>query len=206
MIIDISPALSEQTAVWPGDQTLSRTLQMQLENGDSVELSSLLTTVHIGAHADAPSHFARGAEAIDQLDLSPYLGPCFVCEVKGVSLIHADHLKEAVASRCQRILVKTDSFPNPNEFNKDFTAFSQEAVSFAGENGVKLLGIDTPSVDPFDSKSLEAHQQLLAYGIRNLEGLSLAHVEVGIYELIALPLKLVGYDASPVRAVLRKSN
>ena len=105
---------------------------------------------------------------------------------------------------CIRDRFKTSTFPDPKSFNEDFAAFSPKLIEFLAKQDVKLIGIDTPSFDLFNSKDLESHQQLMKYSIRNLEGLILKGVEQGPWELIALPLKLAGFDASPVRAVLRK--
>ena len=203
MIIDISPELDEKTAVWPGDVAFSRSWQMEISQGANLDLSSISTTVHIGAHADAPSHYSGTGGSIDTVSLEPYLGPCQVIEVFGVDLIKPEHISQAKLENGSRLLFKTNSFPNPKKFNENFTALSPEVVDLMGSRGVVLVGLDTPSVDPFDSKDLEAHKKLLHHGIANLEGLLLKDVEEGFYELIALPLKLVGFDASPVRAILR---
>jgi arylformamidase len=123
---------------------------------------------------------------------------------KDSPLITPISCKKPLEQGFQRILFCTSSQPNPDEFNTDFVAFSPEAIELMGKSGVKLVGIDTPSVDPFSSKELPAHQMLHKYNMRNLEGLVLKGVPDGSYELIALPLKLKGFDASPVRAVLRR--
>jgi arylformamidase len=202
-LIDISPALAPDTAVWPGDVALRRDVQLRLENGDSVALSSVTTTVHVGAHADAPCHYRAGAAAIDEVELTAYVGPCEVVTVLGKALIEPADFADALRRGAQRLLFRTLSQPDPTRFNEDFTAFSAAAMRAMGEAGVLLVGIDTPSVDPAASKTLPAHHEMLRWNIRNLEGLVLEHVGDGAYELIALPLKLKGFDASPVRAVLR---
>jgi arylformamidase len=163
-------------------------------------------TVHIGAHADAPSHYTRDGLPIDQVDLEAYMGPCTVITVLSPKdrLIQPEHCEAALAQGAKRLIFRTLSQSDYTKFNTDFVAFSPEAVRLMGETGVKLIGIDTASVDPFDSKNLPAHHVLYQYGIRNLESLDLRHVPDGDYELIALPLKLVGFDASPVRAILRE--
>lgn len=202
MIYDISPPISESTAVWPGDVPFSRSWQCRLEEGSNIDLSSFTSTVHVGAHADAPSHYAKAAPTIDKVDLEPYWGVCQVltCDAR---LIRPQDFAPRLKPGAKRVLFRTLSQPDSRVFNEDFSSFTPEAVAYLGERGVVLVGIDTPSVDPFSSKDLPAHQMLLRYGIRNLEGLVLHHVKDGDYELVALPLRLAGFDASPVRAVLR---
>ena len=204
-IIDISPLISARTAVWPGDVPLSRAVALDMHEGHNITLSSLTATVHIGAHADAPSHFTATGAAIDVVALDAYIGPCEVvdCLAPRGGLIRAEDCAPALARGATRLLFRTLSQPDPNHFNTDFAAFSPEALEAMGAAGVVLVGIDTPSVDPFHSKDLPAHQQLARFQMRNLEGLDLRHAPAGTYELIALPLKLAGFDASPVRAILR---
>jgi arylformamidase len=206
MIYDISPPLSPRLAVWPGDTPLRREVLCDLDRGDNITLSTLHATVHLGAHADAPSHYGRGAPAIDERRLDLYLGPCQVLRVavpRG-GLITPDMVSPPF--RAERLLLATDTFPDPHAFNEDFAALSPELVVLLARHGVRLIGVDTPSVDPFTSKDLPAHHAALAHDLAILEGLVLANVPEGVYELIALPLKLVGFDASPVRAVLRTDN
>lgn len=205
-ILDISPPIAVQTAVWPGDQPLVRKVALDMASGAHLTLSSVEMTVHIGSHADAPSHFARDGMTIDQVDLEAYMGPCTVITVLSPKdrLIQPEHCQEALDRGAIRLLFRTLSQSDYTKFNTDFVAISPEAVRCMGEAGVKLIGIDTASVDPFDSKDLRAHGVLHQFGIRNLESLDLRHVPDGDYDLIALPLKLVGFDASPVRAILRE--
>lgn len=203
-IIDISPLITDQIAIWPGDTPLRRHVLCDINSGSNIDLSSINSTVHIGAHADAPRHYNKQGVTIDAVSLEPYLGTCFVHSVENKALIMPSDCKIPIAMGVKRVLFKTGSFPDPNIFNKNFSAFSPEAIETLALAGVVLVGIDTPSVDPFDSKALPAHQKLFDWNIRNLEGLVLSHVVDGIYELIALPLPLSGFDASPVRAILRR--
>jgi arylformamidase len=205
-IFDISPPISAATAVWPGDVAFRRDVQLDMNAGANLTLSSLTSTVHIGAHADAPSHYQAAAPTIDQVSLDAYIGPCTVVSVNIApgGLIEPKHCAQALQSGAKRILFRTLSQPNYQHFNTDFVAFSAAAITLMGQAGVVLIGIDTASVDPFESKNLPAHQELHRHGIRNLEGLDLSAVADGDYELIALPLRLVGFDASPVRAILRR--
>lgn len=202
MLFDISSPISENAAVWPGDVPLTRQWQSRFSEGANLDLSSVSTTVHIGAHADAPSHYHKKGVTIDQVSLEPYIGLCAVVDA-GKTCISVEDCQKALRTKQTRILFKTLSQPRWDVFNEDFAYFDPKGLRLLGEAGVVLVGIDTPSVDPFSSKDLPAHQVLFEFGMRNLEGLDLSQVPDGIYELIALPLKLSGFDASPVRAILR---
>jgi arylformamidase len=176
-----------------------------MHRGDSVTLSTLRATVHLGAHADAPSHYGPDAPAIHERDLDYYLGPCQVIHVAATrgSCIGPEAIRGAV--RAERVLLVTGTFPDPEVFNEDFASLSPELVETLHQAGVRLVGVDTPSVDPFTSKDLPAHKAFLKRDMAILEGLRLRGVPEGVYELIALPLRLAGFDASPVRAILRAS-
>ena len=203
MLYDITPPVSERLRVWPGDTPLSREILCDIARGDNLTVSTLHATVHLGAHADAPSHYGAGAPAIHERPLDLYVGPCQVVRV-GVprgACITSEAITSPVAA--ERVLFATGTYPNPDQFNQDFAALSPELIERLHARGVRLVGIDTPSVDPFDSVELPAHRACLRHDMAILEGLVLNDVPEGHYELIALPLKLVGFDASPVRAVLR---
>jgi arylformamidase len=201
MLYDISPSIIERLQVWPGDTPPRREVLLDLARGDNITLSTLHATVHLGAHADAPSHFGRTARTIDQQDLETYLGPCQVVCVEARPHERIASLPVSVVA--PRVLIATGTFPDPEHFTEDFAALAPELIGRLHDQGVRLVGIDTPSVDLFDSKDLPTHRACLEYDLAILEGLRLKHVPDGMYELIALPLKLVGFDASPVRAVLR---
>ena len=200
-ILDISPLISARIAVWPGDVPFSRFVSCVMARGDNLDLSSITTTLHLGAHADAPSHYLREGSGMADVELSPYIGPC---QVVRVSLSRGErimphHIGKILAPR---VLFRTDSFPDPNRFNEDFNSLSPGLIEHLHGQGCVLVGLDTPSVDPYESKALESHQALARTGMCNLEGLVLDQVEPGFYTLIALPLKIEGVDASPVRAIL----
>lgn len=200
-ILDISPLISPRIAVWPGDVPFSRIVNCAMELGDNLDLSSITTTLHLGAHADAPSHYLREGCGMADVELSPYLGPCQVVQVslpRGARIL-PHHVGEITSPR---VLFRTDSFPDPERFNADFNSLSPELIEILHSQGCVLVGLDTPSVDPFESIDLETHQALARTGLCNLEGLMLDQVEAGFYTLIALPLKIEGVDASPVRAIL----
>ncbi|MCO4743980.1 MAG: cyclase family protein [Proteobacteria bacterium] len=201
-IIDISPPLTPDIAVWPGDVPFSRSVACSIAEGANLDLSSITTTVHVGAHTDAPSHYKADGSGIGARSLQRYYGRCQVMRVsvgRGERVLPS-HLTAPL--REERLLIRTDSFPNPNQFNTDFAALSPALVDFAHSAGVRLLGLDTPSVDLCDDKALLSHTAIASHDMAILEGVVLSHVEDGLYTLIALPLNLPGVDASPVRAVL----
>ncbi len=208
-LIDITPRIAPDMQVWPGDTPLSREVLCDLNSGANITLSTVRATVHLGAHADGANHYGANAASIDAMPLARYIGPCHV--------IHARATRSAGGSRVSvadldfdlacimhsRVLIRTNTFPDFTQWNSDFAAFDPALIDALADRGVTLIGIDTPSVDTQEAKDLVAHARFLARDVSILEGLRLAHVEVGEYELIALPLPLVGFDASPVRAVLR---
>jgi arylformamidase len=176
---------------------------MEIERGDNVTLSTLRATVHLGAHADGANHYGTDAPAIDERSLDYYLGPC---QVVRVSVSRATRITPSILPgkiTAPRVLFATCTFPDPENWNNDFAALSAELIDFLHEHDVITVGIDTPSVDLFESKDLPAHKAILRHNMSILEGLVLKDVPNGNYELIALPLPLVGFDASPVRAILR---
>lgn len=203
MLYDITPPISEDLKVWPGDTTPRREVLLDVQRGDVVTLSTLHATVHLGAHADGPNHYGVAAPSIDQRSLEYYLGPCQVVRVDVPRRMRVTPDMLPANIEAQRVLIATGTFPDPTEFNEDFAALSPGLVDSLHIQGVRLIGIDTPSVDLFDSKDLPAHKRFLSNDMAILEGLVLNDVPPGVYELIALPLKLVGFDGSPVRAVLR---
>ena len=177
---------------------------MDMARGDNITLSTLRATMHLGAHADGPNHYGKDAPAIDERGLDYFLGPC---QVIRVGVARATRITPAMLPgevTTSRVLFATGTYPDPENWNRDFAALSVELVDFLHERGVITVGIDTPSVDLFESKDLPAHKAILRCNMSILEGLVLKDVPEGTYELIALPLPLVGFDASPVRAVLRK--
>lgn len=202
---DISPPITSELAVFPGDTPPTREVLLDMGRGDALTLSTLRTTVHLGAHLDAPSHYGRGGRTIDEQDLALCLGPCRVvrARVGRGEAITPDRLEGEVAG-VERLLVATGTFPDPTAWNTDFAAFDPACIDWLHDQGVRLIGIDTPSVDVSTSKDLPSHHRVLANDMAILEGIVLTDVAPGDYELIALPLKLVGFDASPVRAVLRE--
>lgn len=206
-LIDITPPVSPSIKVWPGDTAFSREVLCHLEKGDTVTLSTIRTTVHLGAHADGPNHYGRGCEGVGERPLQHYVGLCRVIEARaarGSRVTPGDIIGGVDQVREPRVLIRTGTFPSFEAWNSDFAALSVELVEALAARGVTTIGIDTPSVDLQESKDLPAHKAILKHDISILEGLALSAVEPGVYELIALPLKLIGVDGSPVRAVLRR--
>jgi arylformamidase len=203
MLYDITPTVSPRLGVWPGDTPASREVLCEIGRGDAVTLSTLRATVHLGAHADAPSHYSADGATIEARDLSPYLGPCEVMHVVVRPGERVGPHDVPAMLRAPRVLIATGTFPDPQRWNRDFAALGPELIDAWAAAGVVLVGIDTPSVDLMDSKELPSHAACRRHDLAILEGLVLKDVPDGVYELIALPLKLEGFDASPVRAVLR---
>jgi len=201
---DISPPISPDSPLFPGDTGYSQQWTAQIGPGCPVNLSAITMSPHIGAHADAPLHYGPGAPAIGAVDLAPYLGACRVIHAIDCGpLVRPEHLAHASERLPPRVLVRTCAVA-PTRWSPVFSAFAPETIAWLASLGVRLVGIDSQSVDPADSKTLASHQLLLAHDLRVLENLVLDDVPAGDYELIALPLKLTLADASPVRAVLRE--
>ena len=203
-IIDISPRISPRLAVFPGDTAFTREVLMDTARGDRITLSTTRATVHLGAHADAPSHYQQGGLTIDEQPLSLYVGPCELLRV-GVGpagRVRVEDLPRRPVH--ERVLLATGTAPEPEHWSANFAGIEPALVDALHQWGVRLVGIDTPSVDVADSKDLPAHARFAANDMAIIEGLVLRDVPEGVYELIALPLAIEGADASPVRAVLRR--
>lgn len=204
-IYDISLPLRDWTPVWPGDAPFSYQLSWLMEDGASVNLGKISTSVHAGTHADAPFHFCSDGRSIDELDLNAFIGPAVVADVSGEPIVTIEAIAMAEPMNGDRVLLKTGGWSDLNTFPTQFPVIAPEVPGYLSAIGVVLLGVDVPSVDEFTSKSLPNHNKLNAYGIQILESLNLADVPAGRYELIALPLKIEGADGSPVRAILRET-
>ena len=203
-IWDISPPISTASPVFPGDSPYEQHWTWQLSEQCPVNVSVLRMSPHIGAHADAPLHYQAGGISAGNMDLLPFIGTCRVIHAIGCQgLIQPQHVEHALSQVPARILVRTYKESIPTTWQDDFASFAPETIDLLHAHGVRLIGLDTPSIDPATSKTLESHQRILSYDIRVLENLDLCQVDAGDYELIALPLKLIQADASPVRAILR---
>jgi len=205
---DISPPIRPGSPVFPGDTPYQQQWTATLGPGCPVNVSAITVSPHIGAHADAPLHYDPAGQAIGAVDLGPYLGPCRVIHCIGRGpLVLWEHLAHALDGLPPhlppRVLVRTYQHMPTDRWDADLAAFAPETVERLAALGVTLIGIDTASIDPASSKTLDSHQAIRRLHLRVLENLVLDAVPEGDYELIALPLKLMTADASPVRAVLR---
>jgi arylformamidase len=202
---DISPPVQPGAPVFPGDTPYQQQWAATLGPTCPVNVSTLTLSPHVGAHADAPLHYDPAGAAVGALDLSPYLGPCRVIHCIGCGpLVQWAHLAHAVQDLPPRVLVRSYARMPVDRWDPDLTAFAPETIERLAALGVQLIGIDTASIDPAASKTLPSHQEIRRLNLRVLENLVLDAVPEGDYELIALPLKLMTADASPVRAVLRE--
>jgi arylformamidase len=197
--IPISPAL----AVWPGDTLYEFALGMAIPNGHSVNVGAVTMSVHTGTHVDAPFHFEDEAAGIDALSLEPYIGPAVVLDAAGQERIGPAVFAHVDFAKTPRVLLKTGTWLDHGSFPESVPTLTEEATVFLAEHGTLLFGIDVPSVDAIDSKTLPIHHALNTANIRILESVNLRDVPQGVYDLIALPLPFAGADGSPVRAILR---
>ena len=208
-LIDISRPLHVALAPWPGDTPFEHRLTWRIANGAACNVGALTMGTHNGTHADAPYHYLADGAAIDALDPELFVGPAVVADVTGAGwTITRSALAEAAGlirtGNVPRLLLKTGAWPDSARFPERLPLLAPDVPAWLGELGVRLLGLDVPSVDAIDSKDLPIHHLLADVNICIIESLDLAAVPAGRYELIALPLRITGGDASPVRAVLRK--
>lgn len=204
-IYDISQPVRVGIPVFPGDTPYREDRAIQLSPTCPVNVAQIEMSPHTGSHADSPLHYAEAGAPIGEVDISAYLGPCHVIDARHCgALIRSEHVADSLPQRLERVLFRTfDVFPDQH-WVSDFTAVDPALIDLLAARGCRLIGLDSPSLDPETSKTLDSHLRILHHDMRVLEGLVLDHVPFGEYELIALPLKLMTADASPVRAVLRE--
>lgn len=204
-ILDISRPVRAGIPVWPGDTPFEYRRSWKIGGGCPVNVGQVTMSLHTGAHTDAPYHFDDAGAAIADVDLSKYLGPCVVVDARpaGRGLVPAELPAgtEAALRAAPRLLVRMYA-ARPTGFDEHLPHLTPEMADWLAARGVVLVGVDSDSMDAFDSKELAAHHRLASHGIAILEGIDLSSVTPGVYDLVALPLRLVGADASPVRAVL----
>lgn len=204
---DISPVINSDFPVFPGDVPFSLKRHFDITTGDSCTLSFMTSTLHIGSHADAPSHYHAQGDDISKRSLHYYLGNCQVIDMS--SVLSEENIIQNMRNfpiEEKRILLKTNSWLTPCKWQNDFLALSEEIIDYLASKNVILVGIDSPSIDLAQSLTLEAHQRVYHHNMAILECLLLKEVPPGAYSLIALPLRIQGGDASPVRAILLPYN
>lgn len=201
--IDVSRKLFNGMPVWPGDQPFEYELSAQISDESVVNIGRVTMSTHTGTHVDAPYHFLDDGSRIIDLDINLFIGDVLVVKSTGRESVTASWLNSVDLSRVTRVFIRTDSWTDPNSFPENFTYINPEVAQILGRAGVRLLGVDVPSVDEVNSKDLLAQRALAEQGITILEGLDLSLVEQGMYEMVALPLALEVADGSPVRVALR---
>ncbi|RZT41417.1 arylformamidase [Cupriavidus agavae] len=203
-IWDITPPVSDATPVWPGDTPFRHEPAWQLDEHCPVNVGRMTMSPHTGAHADAPLHYSANGAPIGEVPLDAYLGPCRVIHCIGAApRVKPHHIGQALAGVPPRVLLRTYEAAPLGRWDPAFCAVAPDTIALLARHGVKLIGIDTPSLDPETSKTMDAHHAVRDHRLAILEGIVLDDVPAGDYELIALPLRLATLDASPVRAVLR---
>jgi arylformamidase len=209
-IFDISRPLTKEMAPWPGDVGFEFKLNGKIAAGSSVNVGMISMSVHNGTHADARFHFDDGEWTIEQAQLANYLGSAVVADLSGnyrdgampqMRVADLEQLSDEIA-RTGRLLLKTNVWVDSYIFPKAIPTIAPDVLAWLQERGVKVLGFDLPSVDEITSKDLPNHHALGAAGISIIESLDLSRVSAGVYQFVALPLKIAGADGSPVRAIL----
>ncbi|MFO7664633.1 MAG: cyclase family protein [Chloroflexota bacterium] len=202
---DISRTLSAEMAVWPGDTPFKLRPTGSLSDGDAVNVTTLTLSAHTGTHVDAPYHFTPDGLTMEAVDPAIYWGMAQVVSVSRVAgLLTSNDFAGIDLRLAPRLLIHSAvSETDPHVFHHNYVYPGPELADFLGAEGIRLFGTDAPSVDPSDSKTMAGHHALQRNGILILEGLNLTDVPDGLYDLVALPLKIAHGDGSPVRAVLR---
>lgn len=204
--IDVSLPIDGRSIAWAGIAPPSLTREASIADGDAVTVGRLALCLHTGTHADAPGHVDAGGAGIEAMPLAAYIGPARLVRLDGDGPVDRARLAaRGIGARPPvRLLVATGAPYDGRAFPARVPAVDPGAARWLAASGVRLLGVDVPSVDPLDSKALEAHHALLGAGVAVLENLALRDLPEGRYDLVALPLRIVGGDASPVRAVVRR--
>ena len=200
---DITPTISAHLPVWPGDTRFAAEVTWNIDADCPVRVSRITLSTHTGAHCDAPSHYDPAGTTIEAVLLEAYLGHCRVIDCSGANPVLPAHIAACLQDLPPRVLLRTYQQAPVTEWDPGFASVAVATIDLLAQHGVRLIGIDTPSLDPQDSKTMDAHHAVQGHCMAILEGIVLDDIAPGDYELIALPLKLAGMDASPVRAVLR---
>jgi arylformamidase len=205
--IDVTVPVRNGMVHWPGDPEYRIRQILDQRNGDICTLSQIDMSVHTGTHMDAPRHFLEGAATMEQMPIDATIGPARVISISDPVAIRRPELEQYDLQPGERILIKTANSAkcwNSDAFDEDYIFIAADAAAYMAERRIRTIGVDALSVGGFNQDMVETHQTILRADIWIIEGLNLSAVEPGAYELICLPLKLVGSDGSPARAVLRK--
>lgn len=204
VLLDISTPVTPRTAAFPGDAAFECGWTLTKAQGGSVNLGWTKGSPHVGTHVDAPFHYDDHGGRVGSLALDAFLGPCIVLDAVGESELSASLLRGRDLRKTPRVLFRTQRTSDPERFLDDFPTLTDEACDILAQQGVKLVGVDAPSFDAADAKTLRVHQRLGRAGIANVENLLLDRAQAGAYELIAPPLSWPEMDAAPLRAILRR--
>ncbi|PIC79665.1 arylformamidase [Sporosarcina sp. P18a] len=202
--IDITQPLNQRIAEWPGDTPFTYEVTVTKKQSGSVNIGKLTMSTHIGTHTDAPFHYDDDGLKILELPVDLYIGKACLVDVTGVSCVTKADLEPFDFGGAERLLLKTGSHPTPTKFPENFTVIGEDVGPLLKERGIRLIGVDMPSVDSETSKDLPGHHSLYRNDVIIIENLVLHSLEEGYYELVALPLALEDADGSPIRAVVRR--
>jgi arylformamidase len=205
-LIDISRPIYSGMPVWPGDTDARFDLVATIAGGAVVNIGALKISIHTGTHVDAPWHYADAGATIDHVEPDDYVGPALVIDARGRASLSRDLFNGIDLAPSPRVLFRTDAWTDPKVFPRDWPVMDDGLPEWLTSQGVKLVGLDIPSVDKLESKTLPVHLACFRANLLILESTDLQNAEPGPYELIALPLQIRGGDGSPVRAVLRSSD
>ncbi len=204
--IDVSIPLRDGMVHWPGDPAFHIEKFADREKGDDATVSRMSLSVHTGTHMDAPLHFIPGSRSIDEMPIEATVGPARVVFVRKEPAIEPHDLQGLGISKGERVLFRTVNSVrcwNSDRFEEEYVFLSPDAARYLADREVRCVGIDYLSVDPFRANTAETHRILLGAGVWIIEGLNLKHIEPGDYEMVCLPLRLIGSEGAPARAILK---
>jgi len=206
MIYDVSVPIANGMPVWPSDPPLKLTTQghPSRDKTHTVQVTRIEMGSHTGTHIDAPFHFVEGGRRLEEISLNELVGPAMVVQIQGVPSIQRKHLASLNWTHVQRVLFKTDNSDHWNDrsFYEKFVYLEPDAAEFLVEHGVRLVGIDYLSIDPYKSEKHPTHFVLLPRNVIVVEGLNLSQIAPGPYQMVALPLNLQSGDGAPARVIL----
>jgi len=203
MWIDITMPLHRYLAIWPGDTPFQYRLDATMQQ-DGANVGQIQMSVHAGTHVDAPFHYDDFGKSVESLPIDLFIGEVLIVHCVGRSKVDVGIMRTLPIKNERRVFFKTKEIYNETVFDENFTPLTEEAVHYLADLGIQLIGTDAPSIDPLNAE-LSAHHACRERGVTIIENLYLKDVEQGYYEFIGVPLPIQGGDASPIRAVIRKS-